>query len=281
MPPLTPPSGCGGCLRISQKISELEGRISMLYQIRYDEQILDSLVTFGPAAASTTACELDSTVPWIDVAGRADHWSQLGAKPKDPVSSTLSQKEPWTDVRRRTHHGTHRGKLICRPTPPRALQLTNGFSILDEEDFPPLAAHRTQPTAPRSGVPLLLPSPPPLCTAASRSSVLHADHSSRRNTTFSLPLPSPPPLCTAASRTSVIHADHSSGRHTTFSRPGSAQFTPRPAATDARVQTSERVGARSNRHTPPLHDPAANPSVPVRHHLTLHGPRGRLLPHWS
>ncbi|KAK1901178.1 Frizzled-1 [Dissostichus eleginoides] len=126
MPPLTSPSGCGGCLRMSQKISELEGRISMLYQIRDDEQILDSLVTIGPAA-TTTACELDDTVPWMDVAARSDHWSQLGAKP------TPSQREPWTDVRR----GKHRGKLICRPTPPRALQLTNGYSILGEEDFPP------------------------------------------------------------------------------------------------------------------------------------------------
>ncbi|KAF3856900.1 hypothetical protein F7725_017623, partial [Dissostichus mawsoni] len=126
MPPLTSPSGCGGCLRMSQKISELEGRISMLYQIRDDEQILDSLVTIGPAA-TTTACELDDTVPWMDVAARSDHWSQLGAKP------TPSQREPWTDVRR----GKQRGKLICRPTPPRALQLTNGYSILGEEDFPP------------------------------------------------------------------------------------------------------------------------------------------------
>ncbi|KAJ4941245.1 hypothetical protein JOQ06_027531 [Pogonophryne albipinna] len=86
----------------------------------------------GPAA-TTTVCELNDTVPWMDVAARSDHWSLLGAKPKAPVSSTPSQREPWTDVCR----GKHRGKLICRPTPPRALQLTNGYSILGEEDFPP------------------------------------------------------------------------------------------------------------------------------------------------
>ncbi|KAI4811250.1 hypothetical protein KUCAC02_014164 [Chaenocephalus aceratus] len=40
MPPLTSLSGCGGCLCMSQKFSELEGRISMLYQIRDDEQML-------------------------------------------------------------------------------------------------------------------------------------------------------------------------------------------------------------------------------------------------
>ncbi|KAK1895149.1 Envelopment polyprotein [Dissostichus eleginoides] len=95
----------------------------------------------------------------------------------------------------------------------RALQLTNGYSILDEDDFPPLAG---QLTSPRSGV----------------------------------PLPSPPPLCAAASSPSVHHADRSSRRHTPFSRPGSMQFTPRPAATDALVQTFEPVGARSNPHAP-------------------------------
>ncbi|KAI9532980.1 hypothetical protein NQZ68_027452 [Dissostichus eleginoides] len=134
MPPLTSTAGCNGCFRLNQKISELEGRISVLHQIRDDEEMLDSLITMGPTA-TTTAGELDSTVPWMGVAARSDHWTVLGAKPKAPVSSTPSQKEPWMDARR----GKHSGKLTCRPTPPQALQLTNQFSIRDEEDFPPLA----------------------------------------------------------------------------------------------------------------------------------------------
>ncbi|KAK1878943.1 Transcription elongation factor GreA [Dissostichus eleginoides] len=250
MPPLTSTAGCNGCFRLNQKISELEGRISVLHQIRDDEEMLDSLITMGPTA-TTTAGELDSTVPWMGVAARSDHWTVLGAKPKAPVSSTPSQKEPWMDA----HRGKHSGKLTCRPTPPQALQLTNQFSIRDEEDFPPLAGLRPPSTSQRSAVPL--PSPPPLCAAASRASERPPDRRSWRHTPFSrpgstsprssVPLPSPPPLCTAASRASERPADRRSRRHTPFSHPGSVEFTPRPAAT----------GDRAPYDTPPHHDTTA------------------------
>uniref|UniRef100_UPI0037E7AD0B general transcription factor II-I repeat domain-containing protein 2A-like n=1 Tax=Semicossyphus pulcher TaxID=241346 RepID=UPI0037E7AD0B len=105
MPSLTSPPGCDSCLRLTQKISELEGRISILFQSKDDEQILDSLVTLGPAATTSTAEELDSTVQCGDIASAhaSGYRSQLGAKPKVPVSSTPSQREPWITAQKSKH----------------------------------------------------------------------------------------------------------------------------------------------------------------------------------
>lgn len=70
----------------------------------------------APAVNTSTRGELDSTIPWLDNAGAAaqaaDHWTQLGAKPKAPVSSTPSYKEQWTVARK----GKHGVKPPCRPT---------------------------------------------------------------------------------------------------------------------------------------------------------------------
>jgi len=80
MSSLASPSGCDSCLRLTQKVAELEGRISVLHQIRDDELILDSLlsictdavapapeavstdseVSVGRAAATSAVRELDS-----------------------------------------------------------------------------------------------------------------------------------------------------------------------------------------------------------------------------
>eukprot|EP00064_Thunnus_orientalis_P005062 superscaffoldBa00000482_g5075 len=81
-----------------RKTLELEGRVSILCQLRDEEQILNSLITMGPTVTTTTARELDSTVPCLDVAAAqaADQWTQLGPKPKALVNSTPSQREPWT-----------------------------------------------------------------------------------------------------------------------------------------------------------------------------------------
>lgn len=74
-----------GC-PITATITELEKTISFLYQLREEENRLDSLVTVGPAAATTEALELDLTIPCPNTAADQpqcqDHWTQLGAKPK-------------------------------------------------------------------------------------------------------------------------------------------------------------------------------------------------------
>ncbi|KAG7266726.1 hypothetical protein CRUP_006272 [Coryphaenoides rupestris] len=64
MPPLTSPSGCDSCLRLTQKVTELEGRISVLHQIRDDELILDSLFSVCPDAVASApeAVSTDSEV---------------------------------------------------------------------------------------------------------------------------------------------------------------------------------------------------------------------------
>ena len=119
MPPLTSPSGCDSCLCLTQKISELEGKIAVLYQIKDDEQLLDSLVTTGPAFTSSTAGEMVLTVPCLNLSATQppNHWFKLGAKPKAPATSTPSQKEPWTTA----HRGKHSRKLLSCLHPPQAL----------------------------------------------------------------------------------------------------------------------------------------------------------------
>lgn len=88
MPPLTSPAGCGSYLRLTQQISELQERISVLYQIRDKERIMDSPVTVGRTDTTTATGELDSTVPCLDAAAAQE--------PKFLVSSTPSRREPWT-----------------------------------------------------------------------------------------------------------------------------------------------------------------------------------------
>lgn len=63
MAPLTSPSGCRRCLQLSQTIAKLEGRISVLHQLRDEEDFIDSLVKVGAAAADSAEAELDATIP--------------------------------------------------------------------------------------------------------------------------------------------------------------------------------------------------------------------------
>lgn len=67
--PLTSPHGCVGCLQKSQSIADLERRISNLYWIRNEEQLLDSVVTLGQVGAgpSVNSAESDTTIPLTDV----------------------------------------------------------------------------------------------------------------------------------------------------------------------------------------------------------------------
>jgi len=148
----------------------------VLYQIRDDELILDSLfsvcpdavasapeaistdseVSVGRAAAVSAVYELDSIVPCLEA---TDRWAQQGAKPKHPPL-TSSTPGPWITACR----GKHGGKLRPRSHPPHAPQITtsNTFSILDVCTFPPLPVHNTPP---ESECPSLIPS----ASAAARS----------------------------------------------------------------------------------------------------------------
>ncbi|KAJ8356584.1 hypothetical protein SKAU_G00193780 [Synaphobranchus kaupii] len=102
MSSLTSPPDCSGCLRLSQKIAELESRVSNLYQIKRDEQLLDSLAEeasripvnnntlpgSGPPPAAVLEPPLISSIP------ENDHWPVLGAKPKR-ICSTPTPSSSW------------------------------------------------------------------------------------------------------------------------------------------------------------------------------------------
>ena len=62
---LTP--GCANSQQLSQKIAELEGRVSILHQIKEDEQLIDSLLESAKNVVNEATC------PWLVTAssGRA------------------------------------------------------------------------------------------------------------------------------------------------------------------------------------------------------------------
>ncbi|KAL6484101.1 hypothetical protein MHYP_G00089740 [Metynnis hypsauchen] len=59
MPPLSSPAGCDGCAQLSLKILELEEIISVLYQIKDDDDLLDSLLATTQRARHSTS-QLDT-----------------------------------------------------------------------------------------------------------------------------------------------------------------------------------------------------------------------------
>lgn len=123
MPPLTSQSGCESCSHLTQKISELEGRISVIYQIREGEKTIDSMVSFCPAPTMTVPCAVSaSTQPGVP-------WNELGAKPKALANST-PLLEPWTVA------GNHRGRRSSHAPPSQGIKPINRFEILDEQEFP-------------------------------------------------------------------------------------------------------------------------------------------------
>ena len=59
MPSLSGAPGCDSCLLLRQKVVELEVRLANLYQIKLDEQFIDSIVSVGPLHTHT----LDISIP--------------------------------------------------------------------------------------------------------------------------------------------------------------------------------------------------------------------------
>ncbi|KAJ8385079.1 hypothetical protein AAFF_G00193000 [Aldrovandia affinis] len=95
MAPLTDHPDCPGCLRLSQRIVELEGRVTTLRGIREDEGLLDSLLQAAVTQASVNATiQLPSTNTGTTVLAE-NGWHGLGAKPKSIVCSTPHDPKPW------------------------------------------------------------------------------------------------------------------------------------------------------------------------------------------
>ncbi|CAI5670161.1 unnamed protein product [Oreochromis niloticus] len=202
MAPLTSTSSCESCVNLSQKVIELEQRISTLYQIQGAERDLDTIL-LGKAQTTATSAELADTVhhsavvsqdpansqPRLQtcVAGVSatdeNCWFQLGARPKALVSSTPPQPAPWTMVGTRGGCRGARRIRLSHPHPSGAVVLKNKFSILDPVDFPPLAA------SPRHPAVSLKSAPSPPLRPRSRGGQPGAVAQTRRGELFFTPAP--------------------------------------------------------------------------------------------
>ena len=168
MASLTCSPECDGCFKLTQKVAELEKRISTLHQIQEHERDID--IILGQTMTAATSSQLASTelylpggseekspnpspispvefaapvVPAIE----KDRWLLQGAKPKLQFISTptpLGSTAP-------SHRGAGKPSRDCS----FRLPLNNKYSLLDEEDFPPL--RRGSPPRPAGLDPTLAP----------------------------------------------------------------------------------------------------------------------------
>lgn len=134
MPSLSGAPGCDSCLLLRQKVVELEVRLANLYQIKLDEQFIDSIVSVGPLHTHTHTGHLDSTLPCMNP--NPDHttapWPLLGTKPTLPVNSTPHQ--PWRTAGRSKRDGRRSGR---HTEPGQPLKLGNRYTTLMNEEEPP------------------------------------------------------------------------------------------------------------------------------------------------
>uniref|UniRef100_A0AAZ1XXC3 SGNH hydrolase-type esterase domain-containing protein n=1 Tax=Oreochromis aureus TaxID=47969 RepID=A0AAZ1XXC3_OREAU len=89
MAPLTSTSSCESCVNLSQKVIELEQRISTLYQIQGAERDLDTIL-LGKAQTTATSAELADTVHHPAVVSQNPANSQPRLQTCSPVASPLS-----------------------------------------------------------------------------------------------------------------------------------------------------------------------------------------------
>lgn len=119
MPPHTSPPNCTGCFSLSQKIAELERRISTLYQIQDSERLLDTL------AAEASRLAENTTLPWLG--------------PSHISDSTSASVEPWSVVRgKRPGRANSRTPPSGSTPPSETIQLGNRFDVLEKLERSPL-----------------------------------------------------------------------------------------------------------------------------------------------
>ena len=134
MPSLSGAPGCDSCLLLRQKVVELEVRLANLYQIKLDEQFIDSIVSVGPPRSYIHTGHLDSTLPCMDPnpVHTTTPWPLLGTKPTLPVNSTPHQ--PWRTAGRSKRDGRRSGR---HTEPGQPLKLGNRYTTLMNEEEPP------------------------------------------------------------------------------------------------------------------------------------------------
>lgn len=146
MPLLIGSPGCDGCIRLSQKVLELERSTSILdtaqnpqarcvYYLWPDSCCHhQSCSACGLTAGSPNG--LRAPNPRLTSAAEEERWFQQAAKLKAPISSNPVLSGTWSKV------GPSRGRVVrsCRHrSPPTCLLLTNCFRVLNL-DFPCLMA---------------------------------------------------------------------------------------------------------------------------------------------
>lgn len=164
MPLLTSPTRCTSCLQRTQRIAELEGRISTLHQIKEDEHLLDSL-----AASASGFAETDSTLPW--------NRPNEGREPALPTAAAASADDPWpklggpslspAQLPSSQSHGpgsadVNGGTYPSRPISPVGLHLENRYQVLERQKLPKSISRQcSSPSLPgpsaAASPPLLLP----------------------------------------------------------------------------------------------------------------------------
>ena len=137
--PLTSPSSCTRCVRLSQRIGELEGSIKLKKMNSSSIPWLLPLLLMPLLQKKWTPRFFVLTLPQTQA---GDHWTQLRARPKALISSTPCQTEPWIVA-----CGNKRcGRRSSGHPPPWDLKLDNMFSILDEVEGPSLENYRHPPS---------------------------------------------------------------------------------------------------------------------------------------
>ncbi|KAJ8009522.1 hypothetical protein DPEC_G00089750 [Dallia pectoralis] len=140
--------GCASCIILSQRVDVLEGRVSVLHQIKEDEKFLDSLAILSgvnnditcPWLGDPTHGEPVSVRPRDHLSPQENLWPKLETNPARQICSTpaVPPSEPWVAV-----HGSMgaKGSRSSVKTLPR-LKLGNRFQGLGEAEAPSGSVNR-------------------------------------------------------------------------------------------------------------------------------------------
>ncbi|KAK7888844.1 hypothetical protein WMY93_024404 [Mugilogobius chulae] len=274
MPSLTSTS-CESCAGLSQKVAELEQQITTLFKIQ-EERDLD--VILGKTRAAATSAQLADTASYSTNAsepqpsssspGAAEHrWIQQGAKPK-VLSSTPLCKDAWTKVESR-NGGRARESWPSRPSSPGDIALHNKFTVLDDEEFPPLRAGQSQqqpPTARRQTRPGSMRFTPAPKHHGARSKDSRSPPPSLGSLTdFPLMRSSTPPAPTTGGSAGVLpHTSCVIARRGSGGCAASSQRTQSPVTSCDRGSNSAPAGGSTAPRKDPAHFPAAAPASAPR-----------------
>ncbi|KAK7885918.1 hypothetical protein WMY93_025539 [Mugilogobius chulae] len=239
-----------GSLRETKETAIINFLQDFLQEIESGEE-RDLDVILGKTRAAATSAQLADTASYSTNAsepqpsssspGAAEHrWIQQGAKPK-VLSSTPLRKDPWTKVESR-NGGRARESWRSRPSSPGDIALHNKFTLLDDEEFPPLrAGARSKDSR----------SPPPSLGSLT-------DFPLMRSSTPPAPTP------TGGSAGVLPHTSCVIARRGSGGCAASSQRTQSPVTSCDRGSNSAPAGGSTAPRKDPAHFPAAAPASAPR-----------------